>query len=597
MTGNRTNSLINNIEQVEVLKGPNAVLYGGASGSLGGIVNIIRKKPQAERLTDVAYKIGAWDTHHAALGTSGQVFNLARLLYRFDTAFQHVDGWRQAGSDRFNATPSLTWVPSDALRVAVHESFSRDKFKLDGGIPYLLLNTLPNYPLDRRFNPSTDFELARDWQNQVVVHANLTPRFQFRNTFFNRSARDQYLDAETLGYNATTNILTRGELYFQHNRRPISNRADLLGDFQTGQLRHRFMVGHAFDNAYNYTNRTGSAPGTSNSGLLPIPSVNVLDFIKDDFVDPAPTYTNFPRTRVDYSTSRINGGYWQDQIDVTSRLRINLAGRFDHYDRNAHNDTWNNDVFVSEGAATLGKQDAYSDRYGAVYALTQAHWLYAASATQFSPNFQIPADGSTLEPTTARSFEVGHKFETARGRLTATTAFRRVVEENKVISLGAGLFSQAGQASTRALDLDLEGQMGHGVRAVLSYGYADALYDNFRTGNTDLAGKRQQLGPRHTSRAWGTRSFRLNQLSSVTVGLGARYVGEYFTDSANTITLPSRFTLDGLVSFRIRELDLALNLINLTNNERYYVSNINSGNQFYPGQPFNATLTLRYQFH
>ena len=437
------------------------------------------------------------------------MFNLPRLLYRFDTAFQHADGWRQAGADRFNATPALTWVASDAVRVAVHfESFSRDKFKLDGH-PYLLLNSLPNYPLDRRFNPSTDFELARDWQNQVVVHANLTPRFQFRNTFFNRIGRDQYLDAETLGYNATTNILTRGELYFQHNRRPISNRADLLGDFKTGQLRHRFMVGHAFDNQYNYSNRTGSAPGTSNSGLLPIPSVNVLDFVNDGFVDPAPTYTNFPRTRVDHSTSRINGGYRQDQVDVTSRLRVNVAGRFDHYDRNAHNDTWNNDVFVSEGPVTLGTQNKYSDRYGAVYALNDAHWLYAASATQFSPNFQIPADGSSLEPTTARSFEVGHKFETARGRLTASTAFRRVVEKNKVISLGAGLFSQAGQASTRALDFDLEGQAGHGVRTVLSYGYADALYDDFRSGNTNLSGKQQQLGPRHTARVWGTRSFRV----------------------------------------------------------------------------------------
>ena len=190
---------------------------------------------------------------------------------------------------------------------------------------------------------------------------------QFRNTFFSRVARDQYLDAETLNYNATTDILTRGELYFQHNRRPVSNRADLLGDFTTGSLRHRFMVGYGFDNQYQLSNRTGTSAGANNSNVsLPIPPINVLEFLTPGFVDPAPTYTNFPRTRVDHSTNRINAPYWQDQINVSSRLSVNLAGRFDHYNRNTHNDTWNNDVFVSVGPIALVTQNAYSDRYGAV---------------------------------------------------------------------------------------------------------------------------------------------------------------------------------------------------------------------------------------
>jgi iron complex outermembrane receptor protein len=596
LTGNRTNSLINNIEQVEVLKGPSAVLYGGTSGALGGVVNIIRKKPQAQRLTDVMYKIGEWNTHLASLGTSGQVFNLSRLLYRLDGAVYLADGWRQAGSNRFNITPALTWLISNRVRVAANESFSRDRFRMDAGIPRTLLQAHPDYPLDRRFNPSTDFELARDWQNQVVLYANLNDRFQFRNTFFTRVARDQYLDAETESYNATTNTLTRGELYFQHNRRPVSNRADFLGDFTTGPLRHRFMVGYGLDNQYNYTNRTGNAPGTSNSTNIPIPSINVFDFLQGGFVDPAPTYTSFPRTRVDHSTMRINAGYWQDQIDFGSRLRVNLAGREDKYHRNAHNDTWNNDVFVSEGVSSNVDQSKYTDRYGAVYALNNAHWIYAVSATQFTPNTQIPADGSTLKPTTARSFEIGHKFETARGRLTATTAFRKIVENDKVISLGNSLFSQAGKASTRAFDFDLQGQLGHGLSVLGSYGYVDPKYDNFQSGTTDLSGNQQTLAPHHTSRIWGIKSFRLTPTVSLSTGLGGRYVGTYYTDTANTILFPSRLTFDGVVSVRLREWDVAVNLTNILNKDRYFVSNINSGNQWYPGQPFNATLTLRRTF-
>lgn len=596
LTGNRTNSLINNVEQVEVFKGPNAVLYGGASGSLGGIVNVIRKKPQAERLTDVQYKVGRWGLQHIAIGGSGQVLNQPRWLYRLDGAFQHTDGWRHAGSDRGNVTAALTWVVSDGTRVAFNESFTRDKYRMDAGIPRALIEALPDYPLDRRFNPATDFQLTRDWQNQIVVNSALSNRLQIRNMFLTRVARDQYLDAESLAFNPATNLVTRGELYFQHNRRPVSNRADFLGDFATGPIRHRFLVGHVFDYHYNFTNRTGVAPNTSTALGLPIPSINVFDFLEPGFVDPAPTYTDFPRTRVDHSTNVINGIAWQDQIDVTDRLKVNIAGRWDDYRRNTHNDAWDNDVFVSEGPISRLRQRKTSDRYGAVYAFNDAHWVYVSTATQFSPNTQIPADGSSLEPTTARSFEVGHKFETARRRLSATIGFRRILETNKVIALGGGLFTQAGKASTRALDVDLEGSIGHGVRLVASYGYTDPKYDEFRQGTTDLAGNKQQLAAAHSGRLWGTKSLRLTDTRSLAIGLGARYVGEYFTNAANTIVLPDRLTFDGVVSVRMRDWDVAVNLANLTNNERYFVSNINSGNQFYPGPPFNATLTIGYRF-
>jgi len=37
--------------------------------------------------------------------------------------------------------------------------------------------------------------------------------------------------------------------------------------------------------------------------------------------------------------------------------------------------------------------------------------------------------------------------------------------------------------------------------------------------------------------------------------------------------------------------------MNLTNLQTYYVSQINGGNQLYPGPPFNASVTLRYRLN
>ena len=48
-----------NVERVEVLKGPASMLYG--STEIGGLINIVTKKPQAEPSYSVTGKAGSFD--------------------------------------------------------------------------------------------------------------------------------------------------------------------------------------------------------------------------------------------------------------------------------------------------------------------------------------------------------------------------------------------------------------------------------------------------------------------------------------------------------------------------------------------------------
>ncbi len=108
LEGNRFNTrLVNNVESVEVLKGPSSVLYGG--GGLGGVINITRKKPQYQRAYDFFYKGGRFNSNQIAAGATGGVFNLRSLLYRADISFDDSDGWRGAGGRRLEcvAQPDL----------------------------------------------------------------------------------------------------------------------------------------------------------------------------------------------------------------------------------------------------------------------------------------------------------------------------------------------------------------------------------------------------------------------------------------------------------------------------------------------------------
>jgi iron complex outermembrane receptor protein len=597
LTGNRPNTQLNNIEEVQVLKGPSGALYGGAGAGLGGMVNIIRKKPQAQRVHDVLYKAGQWGLQQVTGGSAGQIFGLQRVLYRADSSFSYADGWREGGAKRFNVTPALTWLINDRMRVTFNQSFTRDRYRMDAGVPVALL-AKPGFPLDRRFNPSTDFDLFRDWQNMIVFQANITNRLQLRNGFIKSRRRDQYLDAETLSYNPATGLLSRTELYFQHNRRPLQNQTDILGDYKFLGLRHRFIIGYNYEDQYNFTNRTGNAPNTSNSLAIPLPPINIADWLQPGFVDTAPVYTVFPRTRVDYSVNAINAAYWQDQIDLTPRLKINIAGRYDDWKRRTHNDVYNNDQFVSRGPeAGQRHQTAYNYRAGMVYSLPANHSVYFSSASSFQPITTVPADNREFEPERSHSYEVGHRWQSGRGRLTVNTGLRRIYRQNFLVAIGPQLFDQAGQASSKVADFDVLGELPRGLFTTTSYNFSGARYDDFLQQNgTNLKGNRLTHAPRHTGRIWLTKLWKVGENSSITGSIGGRYVNRYVANAANTVFVPSVFTMSGAAGFKRPRWDVMVNLENLTNKERYFTSQINGGNQLYPGQPFNAFVTLRFRF-
>jgi iron complex outermembrane recepter protein len=596
LTGNRPQTQLDNIEEVQVLKGPNAVLYGGAGASQGGMVNIIRKKPQATRTADLLYRTGRFGRNDIAAGTSGSIFGMERLLYRADVGYAHSDGWRDAGANRLNGSPDLLWLINNRMRISFNESFSRDRYDMDAGVPVGVL-AIPGFPLDRRFNPPQDFQKFRSWQNQIVFSANLTNRLEFRNSFFHARSNDQYLDAETLSYSAALNQVNRTELYYMHHRRPMQNQTDILGTYDFLGMRHKFMIGYDYEDQYNYTDRTTPVGTTSISNIVLAP-INLTAFLSPGFVDPSTPQTSFPIARRDHTNQAINAAYWQDQINVTKRLRINVAGRYDDWKRRAHNDPYVNGVFASQGPDTgQVHQTAYDYRAGAVYTLFGGYELYFSSANSFHPVNTIPSDNSVLLPGRSTSYEAGQKWQAFHRRLNVSAAYRRILYYNLLIPLGAGLYDQAGKSDANVADLDIDGDLGRGFRVKAVYGYALSRYDEYKTSATgaDLAGKMLVYAPRNTGKLWLTKQWRVGENASLSSSIGARYMGWEFLNTTNTTRVGGFTTFTGAVGLHRKRYDLTVNAENLLGRQRYFVSQIN-GSQLYPGQSANVFATIRYRF-
>lgn len=575
--GNRPMTQLNNVEQVDVLKGPSSILYGGQA--LGGAINIIRKKPQATPAFDLSYRVGRFGLNQVGGSATGSIFGSNRFLYRIDSMFEDNEGWRKAGARRFNVSPTLTWLISEKARITFFQGLTRDNYRLDNGVPKQLYD-LPGFDLSTRFTTKQDFTYNKEWQNQIFFNYNVTNRIELRNSFFYNRKSDEMFQTLGLTYVPELGQVNRTSLYYDHNRRPIQNQMDMLAHFDLLGMRHNILVGHEYQDFYSFTNRSagrgGALPPISWPGL----------------VDPYIYNPNFPKTSTDFATLTNNAFFWQDHIRVTKRLSFNVGGRFNDYKRSAYTYTVATD---SRGADAKRHSTAYTYRAGAVYALRDNQQIYFNSSSSFSPINTIPTDGREFLPEMGRSYEVGHRWQPFGGRFKLSTAAYQMTRRNTLINLGGGVYDQAGQQSSKGIEMDANGNLGKGFRLVANYGWTQPVFDNYlvSNGTVDRSGRQPTFVPRHTGNTWITRQWNSGFHASV----GARYMGRVWLNDVNDIPLGGWTTFSGAFGFRRGRYDWSVNAENLLNRERYVASAFGTaGSQVYPGSPINIFSTLRLRF-
>jgi iron complex outermembrane receptor protein len=577
LEGNRFDTQLNNVQEVEVLKGPSSILYGG--GALSGVINIIRKKPQGNQAYDLFYRGGRFNTQQVGGGATGPLFS-DKLLYRLDASYNHADGWRNAGSNRLDVAPTLTWLINSRARVSVFQTFNRDNFKGDGGVP-IEITTLPGYDPNRRFSTPSDFVREHDSLTQVLLNVSLSSSWELRDGFQYRRANDEYFVTEGLTYDPDLNEIDRYALYFKHHRRPMLNQADLVGRLKFLGMRHVLMAGYEYEDFYNFTNRT------DDGGDHFPPPISLVALQETQ----API-TSFPIAEVDHSSNRTNAFYWQDQISIGEHLSLNVGGRLDGYRRLTHVDTWDdNGSLTDRGPDKRLNQTAYTYRAGLVYALPASQQVYFSSASSFQPVTILPAGGKQLNPETGRSYEFGYRWQGFNRRIQTSLAFYNIKRNDVVIQVGPGLYDQAGQQSAKGIDFDLNGDLGHGTRLIVNYGYSSPRFDDYVSGGDVLTGNRPRFTQRHAANAWLTKSWK----QGLTAGAGVRYLSSVFTDDSDAIRVGGWTTFSGFASYRRGVMEYSLNAENLLNRNRYFLGS-DYDDQVYPGAPINVFATIRFRF-
>ncbi|ABA24862.1 TonB-dependent siderophore receptor (plasmid) [Trichormus variabilis ATCC 29413] len=563
-----------NIERVEFLKGPAAVLYGGsptqyAGGS--GLVNTVTKKPLETPYYNASLTYGSYNFIRPTLDITGPLTDDKSVLYRLNVAYENADSFRDfVRNDSFFISPVIEWKVGEKTKITFEFEHQKYNLVFDQGLPIqpesLRLPRSrflgePNFANGNfTFNSFTytlDSEFSKDWsfrQGFNVLGAKLDDA---KYTYYG-SLED---DRRTLNRFITASEEEHKNITFQNQ---------ISGKFSTGSIRHNVLFG--VDLAYNLFNYI-FAPDEE----LPIDIFNPQYGGTPISVGGEP----FGRRIVSQNV----GVFAQNLVELTPNFKILLGGRFD-FNEYSREDRVTNELLNEQS------DSRFSPRVGLVYQPTKTTSLYFNWTNGFSPQFQ--ARGRTneqFEPQNTEQFEVGVKQNFLNDKLSATLAFFQVTKQNVLTPdpVDSRFSVQTGEQESKGIEFDIAGEILPGWKVIANYAYIDGTVTK---DNRIPVGDRLVGVPEHSLGLWTTYEFQTGSLQGLGLGLGLYYVGEQEVRLPNTFEVPSYVRADASVFYRRNNFRYALNFKNISNVKYYDLDGYNID----PAAPFTVLGTISVEF-
>jgi len=590
---------LSNIDRVEVLEGPSAVLYG--HGSAGGIVDRISRLPSATALGSLDVTYGSWDQRRAEIDSGGPLGSPA-VTYRFDAAGEDSGGFRdQYFLQRNHMSPSVAWQATPDTRILVQFDYLNDLRLDDLGIPALVgpsgsgfPGVVPNVPIGSYYGSPDSFD--HDYVRAAVDTATVTFDHQFSPglTLHDVFRGEHYtLDRNNMlptgVYLPNGGIFTGnlGSVWVNRSQRHILRfENDLFNQLETSWKVHASGIDHMVLIGLE----VGRQSADSNSKQYNAPAVALVDPVLTDV--PAgtnPASFTFTAARADTA-----GLYLQDQLTLSEKWKALVGVRADYYEV-----TQQNLLAPFNQLESLNR--TVSPRVGVVYEPIRDLSIYGTVSQSFSPaagdGISTAATTAALAPLKATNYEIGAKKSFLSDSLSATVALFQLTRDITETNAVTNLTTTAGDQRSRGMDLVLAGRLTARWSVSASYELLDPFIINggLDSGGISLNGKMPALVPRNSASVYTT--FDLGH--GFGVGGGTLSVGGRYTSNDDSVSLPAFIVVNAVVYFRNGRWEARLNCNNLLNH-RYWITagegTDYTGQTVMPGTPINMSGSLVWHF-
>jgi catecholate siderophore receptor len=560
-----------NVERVEALKGPNAMIFGRGGG--GGVINRVTKEAEFGPLRSVSAQSGSFAGRRLAADFNQPLTRT--LAFRVNGMFEDADSFRDSVSlRRYGVNPTLTLAPRDGTRVTLSYEHLHDTRVADRGI-----TSWQGLPADvdtaTYYGDPTNSPVGADVDLLAAGIEHRAGRLSVRNRTLAGDYDRRYQNYVPGAVSSDRSSVALTAYNNATGRRNLFNQTDLVLAARTGAVRHTLLAGLEVGRQLTDNLRhTGYFDGTATSIQVPYeaPRTSLPMAFRQSATDAD-----------NHVEARVAAAYVQDQVELAKALQLVAGLRFDRFDLRYHN---------NRNGDGLGRVDELvSPRLGVVVKPLAALSLYASYSVSHLPSSgdqfsSLTVISEQLEPERFRNHEAGAKWDLARD-LSVTAAVYRLDRTNtrSTDPNDPARIVQTGSQRTSGCELGVNGQITRAWRIAGGYAYQDAVVTSATV--AARAGARVGQVPRHTFSLWN--SYQL--APRLAAGLGVVHRTDMYAAVDDTVTLPGYTRLDAAAFYDLgRSLRIQANVENLLD-RRYYV-NADGNTNISPGRPRSARVSL-----
>jgi catecholate siderophore receptor len=595
-----------NVESVEVLKGPSALMFG--RGSTGGVINQSSKLPFLGNGTEAGATFGTYEQRRITLDSNVTVGERAAL--RINVMGEDSGSFRDTvETKKYGIAPTLRLGIGTDTDITLSYFYLNDHTPTEYGQPTLGAAggyAMPPVSVNEYYGLANyDFtHLSTQVGTATIDHhfdTSLSLRETLRWANYRRNMEatiaQSLTDLAGLPITATT-PLDQVLAVRNHNKTRDNDDTSLVSQTElnwrvdTGDVQHTVLAGlelarEKFDRTtYLWTNALSSTP--------------YLD--PDPYTDLAYVKAPGMRTRTQADTAAV---YLQDQVALSEELKAVAGVRYEHYRTKFDSVASYSGEPIGTPPSASRTDNMPSGRLGLVWQPTQRQSYYVSWGNSYNPSGELGVYGGTgtnltaanldVDPEKNNEYEVGAQWDIGHGVQVRTAIFRNEKTNGRVNDPALGQSILEGKRRVDGVELEVIGQITRRWQVYAAAAYMDGkvLDGGIRNpdGTTTLGGKAMTV-PQWSGNVWSKYDLGFGWQA----GLGVQATAWRWTDEQNRGKIPGYALVNAMVGYLRPGWDVQLNVNNLFD-KRFYVSGYQNNPTFVvPGNPLLVSLTGRYRF-
>ncbi len=578
-----------NVEQVEILRGPNALLFG--RGGTGGIINRVSKKANiSENSNGYVAKVDSFGGFSAEIDSNFVTGDTSavRINAHYDSLENHRDFF---DGDRagFNATARFELSADTTLDVS-YEYADHERF-IDRGVP----TGADGRPVERLEDIIfTDPELSETTLQANIFRAALQHNFSdtLKGNFsaFYADYDKVYQNFFAVNFNVDTNVVGLDGYIDETDRQNLILSSNLVSEFNTGNVEHTLIFGGEYVDTSSDQFRLNTFFDTTEDDVEFFNTTRPISLSGGAGVNSSGQATSVSFSDLNDFTEveiAVTSVFFQDQIALSDNFDVLLGARFDRFDIDVFN--------VENGEQRSRVDEEVSPRAGLIYKPQENVSIYASYSESFLPRSgeqfaNINGNNNVLDPNVFENTEFGVKWD-INENFSLTAAVFENEQTSPQVSDNDPSTLDVIQSEVSGFEFQVNGQITDTWFVTANYSNLDGEQAN---------GTAPREIPENTFSIWN--KFDLNE--NFGFGIGATYQDESFitngfvtTFNGNSVrpVLPSYTRVDASAYYNVSDsLSVQLKVENLT--DELYFPNSHSTHQATVGAPINALLTLTGKF-